>query len=139
MTTVATASASVFDLINQAMAKNRQATSAAQHWLTKNYLNRLHAESNQTFEAEIIHISPSGFNVKLIESGLGGVVDLRKDPEKFSFDKWKMALKSQSREFVLNQVTVAYTPDDESKLQAPGFTVVMTGVSTEASSSTTTA
>ena len=67
------------------------------------------------------------------------MVDLRKDPEKFSFDKWKMALKSQSREFVLrDQVTVTYTPDDESKLQAPGFTVVMTGVSTEASSDTTT-
>jgi len=138
-TTVAIASASVFDLINQAMAKNRQATSAAQHWLTKNYLNRLHEESSQTFEAEIIHISPSGFNVKLIESGLEGVVDLRKNPEKFSFDKWKMALKSQSREFVLrDHVTVAYTPDDESKLQAPGFTVIMTGVSTEASSDTTT-
>lgn len=139
-TSVATASASVFDLINQAMAKNRQATNAAQHWLTKNYLNRLHGENSQIFEAEIIHISPSGFNVKLVESGLEGVVDLRKYPEKFSFDKWKMALKSQSREFVLrDQVSVTYTPDDESKLQAPGFTVVMTGVSNETSSSTTTA
>lgn len=122
--TVKPASANVFDLINQAMAKNRQATMAAQHWLTRNYLDRLQTEAGQAFEAEIIHISPSGFTVKLLDTGLEGQVDLRKESEKFSFDKWKMALKSKSREFVLrDRIWVEYQSDDAPKLQPPAFVV----------------
>ena len=41
-----------------------------------------------TFKAHITHVNSSGFTVRLDDNGLEGFVDLRKDPEKFSYDKW---------------------------------------------------
>ena len=49
------------------------------------------------------HITSSGFTVKLSKSGLEGLVDLRPDDEKFSFDKWTMSLTSTTRRFQLMQ------------------------------------
>ena len=61
-----------------------------------------------------MHINTSGFTVKLDDLGLEGVVDLRKDSEKFSFDKWTASLTSSTRKLQLGQtVEVDYqgTPD----------------------------
>ena len=49
------------------------------------------------------HITSSGFTVKLDDSGLEGLVDLRPEAEKFSFDKWTMSLTSTTRRFQLAQ------------------------------------
>ena len=37
------------------------------------------------------------------DNGLEGFVDLRKDPEKFSYDKWTASLTSTTRRFQLQQ------------------------------------
>ena len=55
-------------------------------------------------------ITSSGFTVKLEENGLEGLVDLRPEKEKFSFDKWTMSLTSATRRFQLKQsVEVDFT------------------------------
>jgi ribonuclease R len=51
----------------------------------------------------ICYITSSGFNVRLHDTGIEGFVDLRKDPEKFSFDKWTASLTSTTRRFELEQ------------------------------------
>lgn len=81
----------------------RAASQAAERWLAANYLQRLQATAPGPWPARISHINSSGFTARLDASGLEGQVDLRKDPEKFSYDKWQASLTSSSRRFQLNQ------------------------------------
>jgi VacB/RNase II family 3'-5' exoribonuclease len=124
-TSVKTAPATVFDLINQASAKNRQAVTAANNWLSCNFLNAQAANNRDEFDAEIVHINTSGFTVKIKDLGLEGFVDLRKDEEKFSFDKWEMALASKTRRYQLKQcVQVKYQSVDKPRGESARFTVI---------------
>ena len=100
------------DMVNSKLLKNiegkihnvRKTVSEAENWLAGNYLHRLKLEGLEEFEGIISHINSSGFTVRLTSNGLTGLVDLRKDPEKFSFDKWTASLKSKTRKFQLNQL-----------------------------------
>ena len=124
-TSVETAPATVFDLINQASAKNRQAVTAANNWLSCNFLNAQSADGRSDYEAEIVHINTSGFTVKLKDLGLEGTVDLRKEEEKFSFDKWEMALASKTRRYQLRQqIRVQYQPVDKPRGESAAFCVI---------------
>jgi len=85
------------------LANARTATLEAERWLASKYLARLAGGDGVTFAARVVHINSSGFNVRLDDNGLEGLVDLRKDPEKFSYDKWTASLTSTTRRFTLNQ------------------------------------
>jgi ribonuclease R len=88
----------------QCLQNTRTATLEAERWLAGNYLARLAAGGdNVTFNARLSHVTSSGFTVRLEDSGLEGFVDLRKDPEKFSYDKWSASLTSTTRRFQLQQ------------------------------------
>ena len=88
--------------------------SAAERWLAGNYLSRLTSANTVVFKASITHITSSGFTVRLLDNGLTGFVDLRKDPEKFSYDKWTASLTSTTRRFQLNQeVELSFLGIDE--------------------------
>jgi len=76
---------------------------AANRRLTARYLDKLKAEGRSQFTGTVSHITSSGFTVKLDDNGLEGLVDLRPEEEKFSFDKWTMSLTSTSRRFQLLQ------------------------------------
>ena len=122
---VKTAPATVFDLINQASAKNRQAVTAANNWLSCNFLNVKNADGQSDYDAEIVHINTSGFTVKLKDLGLEGTVDLRKEKEKFSFNKWEMALTSKTRRYQLRQrIRVQYQPIEKPRGESASFSVV---------------
>jgi ribonuclease R len=95
--------AEMLEDLSQRIATGRAATLEAERWLAGKYLDRLTAEGNVQLEARIAHINSSGFNVRLVDCGLGGFVDLRKDPEKFSYDKWTASLTSTTRRFQLEQ------------------------------------
>ena len=100
----------------------RKTVSEAENWLAGNYLQRLKLEGLQEFEGIISHINSSGFTVRLTSNGLTGFVDLRKDPEKFSFDKWTASLKSKTRKFQLNQlVRVSFDKVDVKNSFAANF------------------
>jgi VacB/RNase II family 3'-5' exoribonuclease len=88
----------------QRLATTRSATQEAERWLASKYLARLAAaQEGVTFKATITHVNSSGFNVRLLDNGLDGFVDLRKDPEKFSYDKWTASLTSTTRRFQMEQ------------------------------------
>jgi len=110
---------------SRAVARCRDATQAAERWLAANYLQKLATTGQQRFKATVSHITSAGFNVKLDETGLEGVVDLRKDPEKFSFDKWTASLTSTTRRFRLQQaVEVEFVGSDETQDWKSEFIVV---------------
>ena len=96
-------STTLLERLAQRLANTRQATLEAERWLAGKYLARLAAEGERTFKATVSHINSSGFNVRLDDNGLEGFVDLRKDPEKFSYDKWTASLTSTTRRFQLEQ------------------------------------
>jgi ribonuclease R len=107
------------------IATARAATQEAERWLAGNYLSRLTAEQTVRFAARIIHINSSGFNVRLEESGLEGFVDLRQDPEKFSYDKWTASLTSTTRRFQLEQpVQLTYAGSDPAAQYLARFELV---------------
>jgi VacB/RNase II family 3'-5' exoribonuclease len=87
----------------QSLQNIRNATQEAERWLAGKYLARLAASGDVTFRARLSHVNSSGFTVRLDDSGLEGFVDLRKDPEKFSYDKWGASLTSTTRRFQLQQ------------------------------------
>ncbi|HKK22139.1 MAG TPA: RNB domain-containing ribonuclease, partial [Pseudohaliea sp.] len=80
----------------------RAATREAERWLAANFLERQAAADPGPWPARIVHLSSSGFMARLDAWGLEGFVDLRKDPEKFSYDKWQATLTSKTRRFQLN-------------------------------------
>ncbi|MGB0379396.1 MAG: VacB/RNase II family 3'-5' exoribonuclease [Luminiphilus sp.] len=88
---------------SEMIARSREASQAAERWLTHNYLEKLKGDGKLHFSGVVCHITSAGFTVRLDETGLEGVVDLRQDPEKFSFDKWTASLTSTTRRFQLNQ------------------------------------
>jgi len=82
----------------------RGATQEAERWLASRYLARIAGDSeDRAFAGTVSHVNSSGFTVRLSENGLEGFVDLRKDPEKFSYDKWTASLTSTTRRFQLEQ------------------------------------
>jgi VacB/RNase II family 3'-5' exoribonuclease len=95
--------ASMLSDLKQRLAVSRSAMLEAERWLASNYLKKLTRETDTVFNATITHVTSSGFTARLDANGLTGIVDLRKDPEKFSYDKWTASLTSTTRRFQLNQ------------------------------------
>jgi len=95
--------AQVLDGLQRRLALSRTATLEAERWLAGNYLTRLAKGTAEPFKATITHVTSSGFTVRLHDNGLTGFIDLRQDPEKFSYDKWTASLTSSTRRFQVNQ------------------------------------
>lgn len=93
--------AKILENLMERIAVSRSATQEAERWLASNYVSKLARESDNLFKATITHVTSSGFTAQLLNNGLTGFVDLRKDPEKFSYDKWTASLTSTSRRFQL--------------------------------------
>ena len=89
--------------LSDTLLRNRLAMNEAEKWLASNYLEKQAQKAGGIFKGTVSHINSSGFNVRMDDSGLEGLVDLRKDPEKFSFDKWTASLTSTTRRFALEQ------------------------------------
>jgi ribonuclease R len=107
------------------IAAARAATDQAERWLAGRFLAEQASEAGKTFKGYVAHVNSSGFNVKLADSGLGGFIDLRKDPEKFSYDKWTASLTSSSRRFQLEQlVELTFTGLDEDNNYQAEFQLV---------------
>ena len=105
--------------LSENLQRSRSAMNEAERWLACNYLAKLAQKKEATFKGSVSHINSSGFTVRLDDNGLEGLVDLRKDPEKFSFDKWTASLTSSTRRFALEQaVEVKFLGVDESLHQS---------------------
>ncbi len=93
----------VIEALKERLLNARAATLEAERWLAGRYLEKLASKADTSFRARVSHVTSSGFNVRLDDCGLEGFVDLRKDPEKFSYDKWTASLTSTTRRFQLEQ------------------------------------
>jgi len=108
--------------LSERLALSRAATQEAERWLASKYLSRLAAAPGVTFRARIAHVTSGGFSIRLLDSGLEGFVDVRKDAEKFSYDKWTASLTSTTRRFQLEQeVEVSYSGADAQGLWMARF------------------
>jgi ribonuclease R len=115
----------ILEALAQRIATCRAATLEAERWLAARYLDRLNAAGPLQLDARIVHINSSGFNVRLEDYGLEGFVDLRKDPEKFSYDKWTASLTSTTRRFQLEQaVQLTYAGKDPASQYMARFELV---------------
>jgi len=113
--------------IKQRLAVSRAATLEAERWLASNYLTRLTRAKALVFRATITHITSGGFTARLADNGLTGFVDLRQDPEKFSYDKWTASLTSTTRRFRVSQpVDLTYLGVDRDVLYQALFKPVAT-------------
>jgi ribonuclease R len=111
--------------LSERLSISRSATREAERWLASKYLARLNEPAGVTFKGRVIHVNSSGFNVRLDDNGLEGFVDLRKDPEKFSYDKWTATLTSTTRRFqVEHPVEVSYKGVDGENPYQSLFTLV---------------
>ena len=107
------------------LQNTRSATQEAERWLAGNYLSRLATAEGVTFKGSISHVNSSGFTVRMDDNGLDGFVDLRKDPEKFSYDKWTASLTSTTRRFQLHQsVELAFIAIDKADQYRAKFKLV---------------
>lgn len=105
------------------LATARAATLEAERWLAGKYLARQARTASDGFQGRVVHVNSSGFSVRLEDCGLEGFVDLRKDPEKFSYDKWTASLTSTTRRFQLEQqVAVDYAGSDSENQYQSLFT-----------------
>ncbi|MBE9537584.1 MAG: VacB/RNase II family 3'-5' exoribonuclease [Proteobacteria bacterium] len=104
--------------LSENLQRTRSAMNEAERWLACNYIEKRAQKKDATFKGVISHINSSGFNVRMDDSGLEGFVDLRKNPEKFSFDKWTASLTSSTRRFALSQaVEVKFLGVDQAQHQ----------------------
>ncbi len=123
--TPALASQEQISALSTRLAGARAASFEAERWLAARYLKRITSEGNTRFTGKVAHINSSGFTVRLDSCGLEGLVDLRKDPEKFSYDKWTASLTSTTRRFQLDQsVDVEFVGIEEEEQHQAMFTLV---------------
>ena len=78
----------------------RNAVNISESWLLAQFLQ---GQEGNEFEGVIAQANPSGFTVQLDETGINGVVDLRKVDKKFSFDKLYLTHTSGKKQFQLGQ------------------------------------
>ena len=86
--------------LGKTIALGRRAGQEAELWLQCRFLV---AHTGEDHPGTITHINSNGFTVKLRNWGIEGLIDLRGEPEKFSFDRWTATLSSPSRAFQLEQ------------------------------------
>ena len=79
---------------------SREANKEVDTWLKCYFAQGL---VGQEFTARICHINSSGFTARIIDNSIEGTLDLRKHPDKFSFDALTATLKSMNQQFQLEQ------------------------------------
>ncbi len=116
----------VLAMLAQRLQNTRTATQEAERWLAGKYLARLAGTGEAaTFKGRISQVNSSGFTVRMEDNGLEGFVDLRKDPEKFSYDKWTASLTSTTRRFQLEQsVELSFLGSERANQYRAMFAVV---------------
>jgi ribonuclease R len=113
------------NVIAERIQTARDACLYAERWLVSRYLERITGfKKDCVLSASVAQISSSGLSIRLDGSGLEGFVDLRKDPEKFSFDKWTASLTSTTRRFSLGQSIQVFCRGVDSKSRLAQFDVV---------------
>lgn len=114
-------SAELIATLQDCSDRTRQAANFAQQWLDCDYLAKQIAAAQPeqpSWQATIVHVTSSGFLVRLNDNGIQGFVDTRHTGEKFSFDAVYMRLSSATHNYLLDQqVEVKVAAIDTKKRQ----------------------
>lgn len=104
----------------------RQAANFAQQWLDCGYIQKQidEAQANpSTYQATIVHVTSSGFLVRLNDNGIQGFIDTRHTGEKFSFDSIYMRLSSATKSYLLDQQVEVKVASIDVKKRQIAFTL----------------
>jgi len=102
--------------LQESLRNGRSAVNESEHWLKCEYAQSL---VGQSFDGHIQHTSGSGFQVRLDDSGIDGMVNLGSVKEKFKFDGTRFQHIGEKRSFCLNQpvrVTIAAVDMDKKQI-----------------------
>ncbi|MEL7045098.1 MAG: RNB domain-containing ribonuclease, partial [Pseudomonadota bacterium] len=110
------------DALSKRLQQLRDVSQEAERWLALEYLQRLAKTDPGPWSARISHLGPQGLTVRLDANGLEGLVDLRREKEKFKTDRHTATVKSKTRLLrVDDAVLVSLDGVDESSAHMPLF------------------
>ncbi|MEO1079934.1 MAG: VacB/RNase II family 3'-5' exoribonuclease [Pseudomonadota bacterium] len=110
------------DALSKRLQQLRDVSQEAERWLALEYLQRLAKTDPGPWSARISHLGPQGLTVRLDANGLEGLVDLRREKEKFKTDRHTATVKSKTRLLrVDDAVLVSLDGVDESSAHVPLF------------------
>jgi ribonuclease R len=138
----AAVSAQTIAQLQDCTERTRQAAAFAQQWLDCDYLSRqdeLAKQSESTlqpiWQGAIVHVTSSGFLVRLNETGIQGFVDTRHIGEKFSFDSAYMRLSSANHSYELEQQIAVRVASIDAKKHQIALQLASNGAAKNASDS----
>ncbi|MEM9315623.1 MAG: VacB/RNase II family 3'-5' exoribonuclease, partial [Pseudomonadota bacterium] len=85
------------DALSKRLQQLRDVSQEAERWLALEYLQRLAKTDPGPWPARISHLGPQGLTVRLDANGLEGLVDLRREKEKFKTERHTATVKSKTR------------------------------------------
>ncbi len=98
-------------------SRGNQSRNAAQSIENRLRLNWLASQDNKVWVGTIVHINSNGIVVQLNENGATGLIDLRKQKDKFTYDPLRMLLKSEQMQYQLeDQVNVSISQVNSDQL-----------------------
>ncbi len=110
------------DALSKRLQQLREVSQEAERWLALQYLQRLAKTDPGPWPARVSHLGPQGLTVRLDANGLEGLVDLRREKEKFKIDRHTATVKSKTRLLrVDDAVLVSLDGVDESAAHMPLF------------------
>lgn len=86
--------------ISEATQAIRYAVNDAEQWLKCQFI----AKKQETFEASVLRVFSTGFQVKLLENGIEGFVSTKEMEGKYSFNQERLLITSKKHSFELDQV-----------------------------------
>ncbi|WP_396587137.1 VacB/RNase II family 3'-5' exoribonuclease [Bermanella sp. R86510] len=85
--------------MQESLLKGRFAVNMAEHWLKLQFIEK---QKDNTFDAVVSQVNPGGLTVTLVDFGLDGFIDLRKN-KSVNFNKTYLCYEGESEAYVLGQ------------------------------------
>jgi ribonuclease R len=85
------------DALSKRLSGLREVSQEAERWLALIYLQKLAADNPGPWPGRIVHLGQHGLTVRLDANGLEGLIDLRREKEKFKIDRATGTVKSKTR------------------------------------------
>jgi ribonuclease R len=92
--------AALLDQLMQATQAIRNTVADAEQWLKCQYI----AKNTELFDASILRIFSTGFQVKLVENGIEGFISTKDMEDKFSFNQERLQATRKGQLFQLDQI-----------------------------------
>ena len=106
--------------LQQRQTNARNASWQAETWLKLDWLNK--HEPKMLHEAQIIHITPNAINVRLVDNGIEGSVDRRRE-KGWEYNQKTLSLHKEEKSFLLGQTVYVEVAHIEARERLAQFTL----------------